>query len=70
MKRKRYAEPLSETTTDEEFENIENDSADDVSFSLDKDVSAMEYESDKEAPPDVVILLLTEYSIGKYYVVF
>lgn len=39
LKRERDAEPLSETTTDEEFENIVSDSADDVSFTLDKDVN-------------------------------
>lgn len=70
LKRKKDPEPLSEATTHEEIENIDSGSADDISFSLDKDVSDIENESDKEAPPEVAIPVTTEYSTGKYFVVF
>lgn len=69
LKRKRNPQPLSDTTTDE-VENIESDSADDVSFRLDKDESGIEYKSDKTDPLEAAVPVVIEYSIGKYYSVY
>lgn len=70
-KKKKEPEPISDTTSEEEIEEMESDSADDISFTLDTDKSDIECEDDVHTltlPTDPPVI--TDDSVGKYYAVY
>ena len=71
-KKRKEPEPLSDSTTEDEMEVMESDSADDVSFTFNEDESELEREEEiqakKATPADTPII--TDDAVGKYYAVY